>query len=733
MSNTVTLNFKADISDMRRGLISLGEGFSNFEGGLALTTVALGAITAAVSAAPALIGAALAAAPLVFAGISVAAILSSKEVKKSFKDMKEGVMSDIRSIAAPMQNEFIHIFARIRDEVGKLKPLLAEGFKASAPLIDVLVTGLFKLSENALPGLLRAVNAAGPTMAAMRDGLAKVGDAISYFFTKMAQNSDIGAKGMAAFFNGLSSVIRGLADLLVWLSTGATAFHAIHDAVVGVLPILLQLFVQLEKALGPAFRALVPLVMDLARTISAILIPIFQAFAGPLGVVAKALAEALHPAFVMIQEAMVRLTPTINLIAKLLGEIFAEAIRIVAPLLINFLDVMIKIVEAVAPFIPQVLQLAKDLLPPLGQALKAVQDGFMQLVPPILDLARQLLPVLIDALGQVVRVFATDLIPVLVQVAKDLFPVLAEVLRQLVPIIVELAKSALPAAVEIFKLLAPVVADLARAVLPILVSIIKDGLIPIIRDVLAPTITALSRDVFPALVTVMRDVLVPILRDIVIPAVRLFGELWKRDILPILTDYVIPCLKVVLPDACRIVGESLHKLVDAFKVELQAIKDFFTKLPNDITGALGDLGKTLFGAGVSLMRGFADGISSMHIPVVSQAADVLKAVDNLFPHSPAKEGPFSGSGYTWFSGQALMRDFAAGVQSIDIQSIFSKILSGVGGMFSAQGSPGGGGTVNASIPGVGALQLKVAPGADSALASLLMNMVRTGQLQLMRA
>jgi len=34
---------------------------------------------------------------------------------------------------------------------------------------------------------------------------------------------------------------------------------------------------------------------------------------------------------------------------------------------------------------------------------------------------------------------------------------------------------------------------------------------------------------------------------------------------------------------------------------------------------------------------------------------------------------------------------------------------------------------------VGNLELKVAPGADSALASLLMNLVRTGQLQLARA
>jgi hypothetical protein len=34
---------------------------------------------------------------------------------------------------------------------------------------------------------------------------------------------------------------------------------------------------------------------------------------------------------------------------------------------------------------------------------------------------------------------------------------------------------------------------------------------------------------------------------------------------------------------------------------------------------------------------------------------------------------------------------------------------------------------------MGGLELKVAPGADSALSSMLMNLVRTGQLQLARA
>ena len=733
MSNTVTLNFKADTTDLRRGLISLGEGFSNFEGGLALTTVAIGAVTAAVAAAPAIIGTALAAAPLVFAGISLAAILSSKAVKKEFKDMVGDVMSDIRSIATPMQDEFVHIFGRIREEVSKLKPILAEGFAKSAPLIDVLTTGIFKLAENALPGLVRAVGAAGPTMAALRDGLAHVGDAISYFFTKMAENSQIGAQGMTSLFNGISSLIRGLADLLVWLSTSATAFHAIHDAVMGVVPILFELFVQLEKALGPAFQALVPLVMDLAHTIADFLIPIFQMFQEPLRQVAAALATGLHPAFVALQDVFKVLMPILSRIVSGLGELLVGAIQILAPLLPPLIGAFGDIVAAVLQFIPPLIQIAQLLLPALSDILVAVTNGFLSLVPPLVDLANQLFPIILQTVEDLVRAFVENLVPVLVQVAQQLFPVLVDVLKELVPIFVDLARELLPALVQVFDMLAPIIAQLAKEELPILVSIIRDFVIPLIRDVLAPAISVLAHDVIPALVGVVRDVLVPIFNDALVPAVRLMGQMWKDVLLPILRDLIIPILRVALPEAVKVVSDALHALTDTFKTEFEAVKKFFTDLrEHGIKDALGDLSHVLFDSGVALMKGFLDGITSMQIPVVSQVTGVLGAVSNLFPHSPAKEGPFSGQGYTLFSGQALMRDFASGVQSIDIKGIFEKILSGISGTFSAQGSPGGGGTASASIAGLGSIQLKVAPGADSALASLLMNMVRTGQLQLQR-
>jgi hypothetical protein len=43
------------------------------------------------------------------------------------------------------------------------------------------------------------------------------------------------------------------------------------------------------------------------------------------------------------------------------------------------------------------------------------------------------------------------------------------------------------------------------------------------------------------------------------------------------------------------------------------------------------------------------------------AADILNRIRSLFPSSPAKEGPFSGKGWTLFSGMSLAEGFAEGM------------------------------------------------------------------------
>lgn len=87
-------------------------------------------------------------------------------------------------------------------------------------------------------------------------------------------------------------------------------------------------------------------------------------------------------------------------------------------------------------------------------------------------------------------------------------------------------------------------------------------------------------------------------------------------------------------------------------------------LPGRVRGAMGNLGGMLVSSGRALVQGFINGITSMIGAAASAASRVVSAVRSFFPFSPAKRGPFSGRGYTTYSGKALVKDFAAGMRSV---------------------------------------------------------------------
>ncbi|MCT1857348.1 phage tail tape measure protein [Micrococcus luteus] len=101
--------------------------------------------------------------------------------------------------------------------------------------------------------------------------------------------------------------------------------------------------------------------------------------------------------------------------------------------------------------------------------------------------------------------------------------------------------------------------------------------------------------------------------------------------------------------------QALRGIVDQ---RINDVLGFFRDMPRRIKEALGDLGNLLRGSGEALLNGFKSGMESAFGGVKEAAKSGLESVRRLFPFSPAKEGPFSGRGYTTYSGRALSRDFA---------------------------------------------------------------------------
>lgn len=86
-------------------------------------------------------------------------------------------------------------------------------------------------------------------------------------------------------------------------------------------------------------------------------------------------------------------------------------------------------------------------------------------------------------------------------------------------------------------------------------------------------------------------------------------------------------------------------------------------LPGRVWNALGNLGSYLYNSGSSLIQGFINGIWSKIGSVRRAASSLLSAARDYFPFSPAREGPFSGKGWTLYSGASLVEGFQAGIAS----------------------------------------------------------------------
>lgn len=89
-----------------------------------------------------------------------------------------------------------------------------------------------------------------------------------------------------------------------------------------------------------------------------------------------------------------------------------------------------------------------------------------------------------------------------------------------------------------------------------------------------------------------------------------------------------------------------------------SISGFFSSLPGKVKGAMGNL----YNSGASLISGFIQGITDKIEGAKRKVSSAIQGIRNLFPFSPAKEGPFSGKGWVLYSGRSIMDAFGDGIQ-----------------------------------------------------------------------
>lgn len=283
--------------------------------------------------------------------------------------------------------------------------------------------------------------------------------------------------------------------------------------------------------------------------------------------------------------------------------------------------------DTLQPVIEKVLPVLKDAVVKIGGALgdavqKIADSGVIQVIA---DAFVELVDAIIPLIPQIV-----DLVPVIL----TLLPPLLDLVIQVLPPLVDLLKIALPAAVAILSVA-------LRILAPIIAGVIQwaAGFYEALGDLVS---------------YINGDFSVQTLIDKITSIKGPFG-----DVMRVVTDFGLG-LGSTIRDATLAVVRFTYDTA----ANIGRFIDIFVSVPGRVLDAIGTLNNTLFTAGASLIDGFINGIKSKIQGLSGVLTTVLDFAKGFFPHSPAKRGPFSGSGWTQLkrSGGAIVTQFSSGIE-----------------------------------------------------------------------
>lgn len=109
--------------------------------------------------------------------------------------------------------------------------------------------------------------------------------------------------------------------------------------------------------------------------------------------------------------------------------------------------------------------------------------------------------------------------------------------------------------------------------------------------------------------------------------------------------------------------DKVKPLADLLKRIFGDLTGKITDIPKKITAALSGAKTLLLDSGKAVVQGLIDGIKAKLGPLGNVMSAVAGLIYNYLQHSPAKYGPLSGRGNTYYSGQEIATALAAGVDS----------------------------------------------------------------------
>lgn len=432
-----------------------------------------------------------------------------------------------------------------------------------------------------------------------------------------------------------------------------------------------QLTNQLLESIGAVAKNVAPRVAIIGKSI----IQAFPSVLSGLGsVLAPIVSEALSTAWNIAVQALAGLgikLPTVD------SSQFMAAFQQVASFVGAAIDGIKGAVSTLASaFAPAFAAMQAALAPIIAQVSSALLPALSVLGAALGNLAAAVLPVISAAIQAMAPVIATA-IGAVVSLASTISTGLAPVINS----IASLIQAVLPVIQQLFTQWGASIQAVVSAAFTFVESVVTSAM-NVINAVIGTVLALIKGDwegVWNGVLNILQAVW-----DGMIATVQSCIRLVSSTI-----DSALSFIKGVWNSAWSALGSFLDSAWDGFVSAVtggnEQVMSILGGLPGKIIGLFADAGSWLIDSGRALLQGFADGVMGAVGWVGEQISGALGKIRGLFPFSPAKEGPFSGRGYTTYSGKALMRDWARGMASEEsaVRKTVKSALGGASAMLSA--------------------------------------------------
>ena len=432
-----------------------------------------------------------------------------------------------------------------------------------------------------------------------------------------------------------------------------------------------QLTNQLLESIGAVAKNVAPRVAIIGKSI----IQAFPSVLSGLGsVLAPIVSEALSTAWNIAVQALAGLgikLPTVD------SSQFMAAFQQVASFVGAAIDGIKGAVSTLASaFAPAFAAMQAALAPIIAQVSSALLPALSVLGAALGNLAAAVLPVISAAIQAMAPVIATA-IGAVVSLASTISTGLAPVING----IASLIQAVLPVIQQLFTQWGASIQAVVSAAFTFVESVVTSAM-NVINAVIGTVLALIKGDwegVWNGVLNILQAVW-----DGMIATVQSCIQLVSSTI-----DSALSFIKGVWNSAWSALGSFLDSAWDGFVSAVtggnEQVMSILGGLPGKIIGLFADAGSWLIDSGRALLQGFADGVMGAVGWVGDQISGALGTIRGLFPFSPAKEGPFSGRGYTTYSGRALMRDWAKGMASEEsvVRKTVKSALGGASAMLSA--------------------------------------------------